>query len=132
MSSLNLSFRLDEVGLEGPDDLLGEVRLCAGQQCIEEPTAYLDSWFVALFEGLQGLQSRPHVQITMLEEPHSLVFYLSQAGLRIAYGDQQVLLPFAEFAEALTEVAKEFLSKLQTLGIALTTENLQLIERYAT
>lgn len=131
MNTIDLSVRLDEVGLEGPDDLLGEIRLCAGQQCIAVSPAYLDSWLVAFIEGVHGLKVKRNLQVEMLEEPSPLVFDLAPASLAIRYGDQEVLLPsLAEFADKLLNVAKEFLSRLNTAGVPLASENLRLIERF--
>lgn len=123
---------IDETHLEGVDDLLGEIRICAGGQCIEEQWVYLDSWLAALIEGSRAVQAQNRTSMEILEEPDHLFFDLTREGLEVRYKQQKAIFPsLSTFRECVAQSSREFLAKLRLLGIEPSSESLRLIEEYS-
>lgn len=132
MKALSLQFTLDEDSLQGAEDLLGSIWISDGTSAIGQAVAYLDSWFAALIEAVHELRKQGAVVVEMLEEPSALEFAATPEGLCVRYGDSRIQIAnVATLAATLRMEARNFIAKLQGLGIEARNDQLQTIEKYA-
>jgi hypothetical protein len=96
-----------------PIDPLGNIIITDGKKTIQEEDTYIDSWIDALITGLKNLQEGKNAAVDLVEEPEPILFESQQSGVRISYGDRSVFSrDLAEFSDALKQVAREFLDKI--------------------
>jgi hypothetical protein len=125
------SVRLYENGLEGPEDLVGDLAIRTKGGTLEKKAVYLDAWLATLIAGSERIQEGQTLSLEMLEEPDPLVFSLSAGALAISYQAQRVVFPTLDaFSTEIARSARGFLETLRRLGFGPTTDQLRQIERF--
>lgn len=127
-----LNIRLDEEGGIDSDSLVGRIVIVGIRGRIDEKDAYLDSWLVALIEGVSAVSKGERKTIEMLEEPTSLLFEPLGQGFRIGYGTEVVIVEQTEvFRDLLVLSCNSFLSDVRSAIGSGESELLQRIKSYA-
>lgn len=108
---MNLEWQLDEE--EGPlkaDNLMGYLSLGSGDGLIEEHDIYLDSWLLALINGLKGVEAGKRTPVQIEEELYPLTFEPEGAGFQVTFQAASVTIPdTAAFRKLLYSTCREFM-----------------------
>lgn len=111
---MNLQWHLDEE--EGPlkaDNLMGYITLGSGDGLIEEHDIYLDSWMLALVDGLKGVESGKRTPVQIEEELYPLLFEPEGQGFVVSFQAASVTIPdTAAFRKLLDTTCREFLREV--------------------
>lgn len=108
---MNLHWQLDEEeGSLKADNLMGYLSLGSGDGLIEEHDIYLDSWLLALVEGLHGVETGKRSPVQIEEELYPLIFEPEGAGFQVSFQAATVTIPdTAAFRKLLDSTCREFL-----------------------
>jgi hypothetical protein len=90
MSYLDLNLDEDD-GIE-PENPLGRINLIGEEGRLVEDNLMLDTFLEALIAGLSRIAVEDIVSIDTVDEPHLLVLRRCGDGVKIAFGDQEVLV----------------------------------------
>ncbi len=97
------------------EEILGKIKLSKDRQAIEEDNTYLDSWIIALIEGLHKIEGNGRVLLDLIEESASLEMERSNELLVIKYKTQKVVLDgVEELRAALKESAQSMILKFRS------------------
>jgi|SRR5215213_9137953 len=98
------------------ESILGRIKLSKGEESIEEDNTYLDSWLIALIEGLDRIERNQRVSIDLVEEPDPLELDWTSGRLTIQYKSQKLVLDGKEeLRTALKESARSMASKFDSV-----------------
>lgn len=108
---MNLQWQLDEEeGRLKADNLLGYISIGSGDGLIEEHDIYLDSWLVALVNGVKGMEAGKQTAVQIEEELYPLQFEPEGEGFQITYQAATVTIPStAAFRKLLHSTCREFM-----------------------
>lgn len=108
---MNLQWQLDEEeGRLKADNLMGFITIGSGDGLIEEHDIYLDSWLLALIDGLKGVEAGKQTPVQIEEELYPLLFEPEGAGFQITFQAATVTIPnTAEFKKLLFSTCREFM-----------------------
>lgn len=108
---MNLEWQLDEEqGRLKANNLMGYISIGSGDGLIEEHDIYLDSWLLALVDGLKGVKAGKQTPVQIEEELYPLLFEPEGEGFQITFQAATVTIPStAAFGKLLFSSCREFL-----------------------
>ena len=90
-------YRSEEADL---DDPIGYMKISGDEGIIIEDYTYLDSFFEAFAEGIEGMKTEDVVRADPIVEPHDIIFSRKNNLLEIEYGSQKtIILNKSQFIE---------------------------------
>lgn len=95
---MSISWELDEEGGIDLGELLGDIALQDSEGSrIKESNIFLDSFFLALAEGLVAATANGRAHIELFDAPISMLFYRASDQLTIECKGQSVCFRYDEF-----------------------------------
>jgi hypothetical protein len=99
-----ISLKLDEEGGVDPDELLGGIVLEGENGSrIEESTTFLDTFLLALAQGLVAVAGGARESVDIFDEPNPLLFDRVSDKVTIEYKGVSVLFDYDEIAHDLID-----------------------------
>ena len=99
-----ISWKLNEEGGVDPDELLGGIVLEGENGSrLEESTTFLDTFLLALAEGLVAVADGGRESVDIFDEPNSLLFDRVSDNVNIEYKGMSVLCGYDEIARDLID-----------------------------
>ena len=109
---MNLLYNLDYSEPLNESELLGRISLVGDDKNeIVERDTFVDSWLLALSEGIRCLTEKKNCKIDIPEEPYPLIFNAIEKT--VAYGNQVIVIDdFKEMNSNLKIVVSRFLQEV--------------------
>jgi hypothetical protein len=114
-----ISFVLDEESPRDCEELQGKIKIVGNPGLIEQEVAYIDSWLIALAQGVRGLQSSGAYSVEILEEPEPIYFLSQGEGFTLRFRNMTAnIASLPEFLKELRVSARELLSRIAQTSAA--------------